>query len=177
MLPDLESLPCQRQGDSRVKKRVPILFLTIPTSGLYSQNLVQRGASSRDVATMGRDAVLAGGKDVFPPPSGPWSKRCGELGPVSSGHRETRKRTDTAVARRVARRITYRCVGPKGQGSLPNQKPGGSASNPDHASSRRAIPLARGGKKRRATRARQRTGSDFTRLSGNQLFAIRELPD
>src|SRR5262249_13741868 len=138
---------CDRKGQGIQTKRlcaistISELFLiplTLPLSSMPSRPA--RGVRA-DAQRLGRDAVLAGGEDVYPPPSGPRSKRCGELGPASSGHRETRKRTDTAVARRVARRIAYRCVGPKGQGSLPNQKPGGSESNPDHASSRRAIPL------------------------------------
>src|SRR5262249_10956024 len=39
----------------------------------------------------------------------------------------------------------YKCVGPAGHGS-PRSDPGGSASNPDHASLRRAIPLVWGRK-------------------------------
>src|SRR5262245_27491163 len=49
----------------------------------------------RGRATMGRDAVLAGGIRNPAPERTAGSKRCG-VRPRIAGHRETRKRTDTA---------------------------------------------------------------------------------
>src|SRR4051794_37671148 len=65
---------------------------------------VHRGASTRDVATMGRDAVLAGVADTSTPASGRRERTMrGTKVPHQSGARETRKRTDTAMARRKTR--------------------------------------------------------------------------
>src|SRR5262249_46851634 len=67
----------------------------------------------------------------------PWHKDRG-LGPTG------RERESGNAAWRAERRdAPVQCVGPAGHGS-PRSDPGGSASNPDHASLRRAIPLDRG---------------------------------
>src|SRR3954452_11484014 len=52
---------------------------------------------------VGRDAVLAGGLRNLAPERPPVETMRGTEGPASSGHRETRKRTDTAMARRKTR--------------------------------------------------------------------------
>ena len=72
-----------------------ILDIWVNFTQMINRLVPGEGRSPRDAARRERDAVLAGGVRNLAPERPP-EERCGVLGPASSGHRETRKRTDTA---------------------------------------------------------------------------------
>src|SRR6266540_458203 len=97
---------------------------------------------------VGRDAAPAGVVHTTASPGGSWSKPSALWTPVGPGPVEG-KLPEMPRWRAGWRDASVQCVGPVGHGSFPQPNTSGrSESNPGHASSRRAIPLAWGEGKR-----------------------------
>jgi hypothetical protein len=86
------------------KSSLHAMFVLVMFERMYYVGIVpsSEGRFREGVRAVGRDAVLAGGSRN-PAPERPPEQRCWGIGPIIAGHRQTRKRTDTAVARREAR--------------------------------------------------------------------------
>src|SRR5215813_969043 len=116
---------------------------------LSYRRLVHRGASSRGVVKVGRDAApasVAKRKATSPGGGGEPSRGAKTAGRSDRSVEGVKPELPRGAPNGETHR--YKCVGPAGQGS-PRSDPGGSASNPDHASLRRAIPLVGGKENRR----------------------------